>query len=394
LLPVSADQGTNVPAPFPTSTPATTPAAASQQTPAAASYTSAWTVPFSGEGPLSLTFTSSSLILSGRQIPTEARALDDGRVLWTSKREADTAPVVAGNLLIVPSDGQLVAIDVGTGQDVWAAEYTGAPLSPVVAGDTVFVVTGTSLISRRAADGTPAWSAHLGTNAIAAPAFGDPLVVVALEDRTLAAFDRGTGQPVWRAPNDVTPVAMSVLGDRVYISAAEGYACAHKLEQGRRDWCFPVRVRPIGAPVGDAKQVYFAFLDNMVHVFDRRSGRRYFTPSLDALPAAGPTLTSDSLIVPVVTGEFVLLSLRDRLKPSRVSTPRAAELPSTRAAAVRGDGGALAMVITSAGARYSLVYFNLKPAEEPKQPDEEKTENAPTKIDGTASGTPPAPTAP
>ncbi len=127
---------------------------------------------------------------------------------------------------------------------------------------------------------------------------------------------------------------MTALGDRVYASVAEGLACAYKLEHGRQDWCFPVRVKPIGAPVGDTRQVYFAFLDNMVHVFDRRSGRRYFTPSLDSLPAAGPTLTSDYLIVPVVTGEFVLLALRDGLQPSRVSTPRALELPSTRAAAI------------------------------------------------------------
>ncbi len=234
-------------------------------------------------------------------------------------------------------------------------------MRPVVVGDTVLLATGTTLTSRRVADGAPLWAANLGANAIAPPAAGEALVVVALDDRTLAAFDRTTGTPVWREPTDLTALSMTVLGDRVYASVAEGLACAYKLEHGRQDWCFPVRVRPIGAPVGDARQVYFAFLDNMVHVFDRRSGRRYFTPSLDALPAAGPTLTSDYLVVPVVTGEFVLLALRDRFLPSRVSTPRALELPSTRAAAVAGDGSALAMVIASAGGRYSLVYFSRKP---------------------------------
>ena len=126
---VAADQGTNVPAPFPKtappSTPAPGPAPDATQTPAAASYASAWTVPFSGDGPLSLTFTASNLILAGSQIATEARALDDGRVLWTSKRKADAAPIVAGNLLLAPSDGQLVAIDAANGHDVWTAEFTG-----------------------------------------------------------------------------------------------------------------------------------------------------------------------------------------------------------------------------------------------------------------------------
>jgi outer membrane protein assembly factor BamB len=396
---VAGDQGTKVPAPFPVATPGSTsppvPAPAPGQS-AAASYASAWAVPFSGDGPLSMTFTGSNLVLAGSQIAAEARALDDGRVLWTSKREADTAPAVAGNLLIAPSDGQLVALNASTGQDVWTAEFTGAVQPPVVAGDAVLLANGTTLTSRRAADGVPVWAANLGANAIAAPGVGETLVVVALDDRTLAAFDRGTGKPVWREATDLTPLAMAVVGDRVYASVAEGLACAYKLEHGRQDWCFPVRVRPIGAPVGDARHVYFAFLDNMVHVFDRRSGRRYFTPSLDALPAAGPTLTSDHLIVPVVTGEFVLLALGAiGSQPSRVSTPRALELPSTRAAATASDGSGLAMVISSAGGRYSLVYFSRKPAsEEQKKPDEPPKGAEPTKSDGTASGTPPAPTTP
>jgi hypothetical protein len=54
----------------------------------AGSYASLWTVPFFGEGPISLTFTGSNLVVAGSQIATEARALDDGRVLWTSPRTA------------------------------------------------------------------------------------------------------------------------------------------------------------------------------------------------------------------------------------------------------------------------------------------------------------------
>jgi hypothetical protein len=392
---IAREQVSSVPVPFPTPAPSEAPAA---QTPSArpsppsdpAAYASAWTVPLEGDGPSSLTFTSSSLIVAGGSIPTEARALDDGRVLWTSKRPSYTAPVVAGNHVIATSTGVLAALDAATGQDVWTAELPATAQPPVVAGDTLLVAAGSSLVARRAADGTPTWSAALGANAIAPPAATDTLVVTALDDRTLAAFDRATGTPAWRERIDVTALALTALGDRVYISAAEGFACAHRLEHGRKDWCFNVKVRPIGAPVGDARYIYFAFLDNMVHVFDRRSGRRYSTPSLDSLPAAGPILTADHVIVPVVTGEFVLLALRNGLQASRVSTPRALELPSTRAAAIAGDGSALAVVITSAGGRYSAVLFSRKPPE-PAPPPPAEQQN---KTDGTASDTPPAPTTP
>jgi outer membrane protein assembly factor BamB len=357
-------------------------------------------VPFSGDGPLSLSFTATNLVVAGSQIATEARALDDGRVIWTSPRRIEAAPVVADNLVIAPADGQLVALDAATGRDVWTAAIAGVVQPPVLAGDAVLVAAGTTLTCRRAIDGAPLWAANLGARVVTAPASDGGLVIVALDDRSLAAFDRQSGRPVWREPTERTVLAIAVVGDRLFASVAEGLACAYKLEHGGEDWCFPVRVRPIGAPVGDARQVYFAFLDNMVHVFDRRSGRRYFTPSLDALPAAGPTLTADYLVVPVVTGEFVLLSRRDRLQPSRVSTPRAVELPSTRAAAVAADGSGLTMVTTSAGARYSLVYFNRKAPDEPKQADDPKESagspgvDAKEQSDGTASGTPPAPRAP
>jgi hypothetical protein len=140
-------------------------------------------------------------------------------------------------------------------------------------------------------------------------------------------------------------------------------------------------VTPIGIPVTDERYVYFAFLDNMIHVFDRGNGRRFFTPSLGALPADGPTLTADGLVVPIVTGEFVLLNPRDRFATTRVSSPRVAELPSTRAAVVAPDGSTLAMVIASPGGR-SLMCFR------------RATPDVPPKTDGTASDRPTVPPAP
>ena len=398
---ISARQGPSVPAPFPKSaTPTSSPPPRPVAAPAlggtseAESYASLWTVPFTGEGPISLTFAGTSLIVAGTEIATEARALDDGRVLWTSPRQLQTPPAVAHGLVIAPAGGQVVAFDSTSGREVWTAEVGRVAHPPVVAGDAVLVAADTTLTCRRTTDGAPLWAANLGATAITAVVSDEHLVVAALDDRSLAAFDRRTGAPLWREQTDLTLLATAIVGDRLLAGVAEGQACAFKLEHGRQDWCFLVRVRPIGAPVGDARQVYFAFLDNMVHVFDRRSGRRYSTPSLDALPAAGPTLTADHLIVPVVTGEFVLLSLRDWPRPSRVSTPRAVELPSTRAAAVATDGSALAIVTTSAGARYSLVYFNRKPAaEEPKKADEAPVD-ATSQNGGTASGTPPRPPVP
>ena len=348
-------------------------------TPAAPPYSTAWNVAIAADGPLTLTLAGSIFVLAGPETATEARAPDDGRVLWTSSERLVRAPVFVDGKLIGPSERQLVALDAESGTVRWAVDLAGATEGAASAEDRIFVAEGSVLKSYRAADGGLLWQRSIDAAATLRPAFDASMVYLALADRSLAAFARESGEPVWRAPLDVTPRSLAVAGERLYLGAAEGFACAYRVEHGRKDWCFHVRVRPIGTPVTDDRHVYFAFLDNMVHVFDRRSGRRYFTPSLDALPSDGPVLTPEALIVPVVTGEFVLLNPQQTFAPTRVSSPRSVQLPYTRAAAISPDGQRLGMVIASPGGRTLFCFTRTPPA-----PPE------PAKTDDTASDTPPA----
>jgi outer membrane protein assembly factor BamB len=288
---------------------------------------------------------------------------------------------VLADRLFGVSETRLIALNVEDGALVWSVVLGGDTPGPVATADAVLMSEGAWLRAYRPQDGRLLWQQEVGAAAHVRMTVDASVIVVALEDRTLAAFDRASGRPLWREPTAISVMAVLLSGDRVYLGGAEGFACAHKLEHGRQDWCFNVRVTPIGTPVTDAQYVYFTFLDNMVHVFDRGNGRRFFTPSLGALPSDGPTLTQEALIVPIVTGEFVLLNPRDRFSAARVSSPRVAELPSTRAAAVAPDGGTLVMAIASPGGR-SLMCFRRAPLD------------APAKTDGTASDTPPAPPAP
>jgi hypothetical protein len=343
-------------------------ASQSPSIPSAGTYTTAWTLPLLADGALSLTFTAAGLLVSGPEIRTELRAVDDGRVLWTAPDAMEHPPVLDGDLVIGAGAGRLTAVDTATGSVRWQADLNGATRGASSVAGRVLVSNGTELVAFRAADGAVLWRHDAASPALTPPAASAAAAIVALEDGSLLAVRLDDGTRVWRTPLAVTPISLLADGDRLYFGATEGYACAHKVDHGRRDWCFPVRVRPIGTPVADARYVYFAFLDNMVHVFDRRSGRRYSTPSLDALPAGGPRLTPTHLVVPVVTGEFVLLDTGADLSASRVSTPRAQELPLTRAAAVSADGHVLAVVIASPGGRSLVCFSRPAPAGPPAVP--------------------------
>jgi outer membrane protein assembly factor BamB len=360
--PVAAGVGQSVPQPTPAAPavpPDTVTAAAPPRDDKPSAYALAWSSPITADGALTLTFTASNLIMAGADTVTEARSLDDGRVLWTSQTRTEHPPVVEAELVILTTGGQMVALEATTGRPRWTAGLNGATRGPSSAQGWIVISSGVELRAYRAADGQLIWTRDLGATATTPPAFAATTVVVPLDDRTFAATDLVTGEPVWHEPLEVTPVAIAAFGDRIYIGAAEGYACAFRQEHGRRDWCFPVRVKPVGRPVADERHVYFAFLDNMVHVFDRRSGRRYYTPSLGALPLSGFVLSASHLVVPVVTGEFVLLDLSSGLDTTRVSVSDAREVPSTRASAVSSDATLLALVTASPAGR-SLVCFKAR----------------------------------
>jgi hypothetical protein len=329
----------------------------------AGDFVTAWSEPVLSVGTPTLAFTPTSLILAGSETPTQARSSDDGRVLWTATGRADHVVVDAG-LVVTSGQGQLAAFDADTGAVTWRADLAG-PTPGLASGHGWLLVTsGSELRAYRMADGGLIWTQDLGAAPALTPALGATETVVALEDGTLAGFDLVSGASLWRERAPITPLSMLASGDRLYVGAAEGHACAFKLDHGRMDWCFTVRVQPAGPPVADDRHVYFAFLDNMIHVFDRRSGRRYYTPSLDALPAGGPVMTPTHIVTPVVTGEFVLLDLGNQLTITRLSAPRTADepLPSTRAAAVSADGQRLAMVIASPTGR-TLLSFRRKVVE-------------------------------
>jgi outer membrane protein assembly factor BamB len=306
-------------------------------------------LPIAGTGSIALTLGTSSLIMSGTDGPVQARALDDGRVLWTAKVETDDRPVIESGLVIGTSAGRMHAIDEASGETRWTIELGGPTRGVSIRQGRILVSAGNELRAYRVADGAPLWSQNTGAAALTRPSLTDAVVVLALDDHSLAAFTLENGRPIWRERIQVTPLSAVASGDRVYVGAAEGYACAYKLQHGRMDWCYPVRVRPIGEPVVEGRFVYFSFLDNMVHVFDRQNGRRQYTPTLTYLPTGGPVLTPTQVAVPVVTGEIVLLELSNPNTITRVSRPSVSELPSMKAAAIAPDGAILAMVIAAPG---------------------------------------------
>lgn len=120
---------------------------------------------------------------------------------WRASVGATALPLevrVLGNqLLIASSDGEITALDAHSGKPIWRAS-TGAALSAGVGsdGETVAVVSRENqLLALRG--GKEVWRQKLPSLVLTSPLVAGARVFILSADRTVTAFDAGTGRKLW-----------------------------------------------------------------------------------------------------------------------------------------------------------------------------------------------------
>src|SRR5262249_31243327 len=154
-----------------------------------------------------------------------------------------------GRLYLGTDDGELVAIDLETGEDAWRARLgTLVRSSPLVASGRVFVglvdKAGGGVAGLDAESGKRALGPDLGAR-FSCPASAPGRVLVGSDDGSLHAVDAGKGGLVWSHKlGGRVRATPAVSGDRVVVGDFEGRLAAVKLEDGQRLW-----LRELGAPL-------------------------------------------------------------------------------------------------------------------------------------------------
>ncbi len=329
-------------------------------------YVVAWTQPVASGTLLELAIASTVVLVAGADTPLQAHALDDGRVVWKSPAGITAQLEVGGGRIFGVGGGQLHAVSLDSGQPHWAATIEEPTSGPTATADAVLISSGNELRAYRAGDGATAWRQSLGAPALWRPVVAGRLVVVALGDRHLAAFDLQTGTPAWRTRLDSAPLPLAAGEARLFLGTAAGAACAVDAHTGELEWCFQTGVPTVGAPVRDGRNVYFAQLDGMLRAFDPGSGtlgRRLpggvitGAEPLPARPAVGPRLAGPYLVVALTTGTFALIAIDSRQPALRLSAFQSPSGQVLLAAAAAPDGSSLVSLSIEPSARRSLVGY-------------------------------------
>ena len=135
---------------------------------------------------------------------------------WTAQIGEQAFPLTvsaSGNtVLLAAGNGVVAALDAGTGRDLWRLN-TGAALAAGVGGDArlaAVVTQGNELLAL--SEGREIWRQKLVAKAFTAPFVAGGRVFVLAADRSVNAFDGGTGRQLWSQQRPGEPLVLRQPG--------------------------------------------------------------------------------------------------------------------------------------------------------------------------------------
>lgn len=270
-----------------------------------------------------------------------------------------------GRIFVATAYGDVVALDAGSGRQVWTVKLSGpARTAPAVADGKVFVATQTNEVyALNQSDGSQVWtyrgiSENAGLLQSASPAVSGGMVVVPSTSGEIVGLTTVAGELRWSdlVSRSYRTLAVSGLADvsaspvvvdgTVYATGIGGRTIAVNLKTGNRIW--EQNTGSAHTPVVSGDAVFMVDLDNRAVALSRKSGKPMWVTQLPKGEKkkrntwAGPALAGGALWFASNRGQLAavdassgkLLSTRDMGTPAYVS-PIAA---SGRLLILGGDG--------------------------------------------------------
>jgi outer membrane protein assembly factor BamB len=228
----------------------------------------------------------------------KAVRLSDRKVLWernTNPKDAGkptdvTGPVYhEGKVFFADVDGDLVAVDAGTGKEVWKRKLVGhLESSPMAVNGTLYLGTDkTNVVAVRASNGKVLWQFNSPAAIKASPSFHDGRLYVADYESGVFCLDAKDGKLIWRTNTSKVPPfgeggffsSPAIAFGRVYAARDDGTVFAFDEKSGKVDWSFSTNNFVYGSPAvahvpGTPPSVYIGSYDEHLYALDARNGKQ------------------------------------------------------------------------------------------------------------------------
>lgn len=211
-------------------------------------------------------------------------------------------PLIDGNRIYAASaDGDVMAIDRESGDDIWDVDTDENLISAVGSGDgLVFVGTEHGiLIALDQADGKERWRVPLSSEMLAAASAADGIVVAQSIDGKVAGLSVETGEKRWQYSASIPSLTLRACSSPLiengvaYVAFANGKVAALQVSNGLQLWEQQVSLpegrneleRLIdfdGKPVLSGDDIYVASYQGHAAMIDRESGSLQWLEKISA----------------------------------------------------------------------------------------------------------------
>jgi glucose dehydrogenase len=195
-----------------------------------------------------------------------------------------TGAAVVGETAFVGTDaGDVIAVDMASGDELWSARAGEEVRLPLAATDDLVLVattsssaTGTSeLVALDAADGQVAWRHGPGVTGVVvgSPSVGEGASFVTMGDRTVESVDLQDGTLNWSATmNQAGGTAPVLLEDAVVTLDVLGQVYAFDPDDGHRLWDHALNVAVFGPPIATPDAILVPSDGGAVSALDPSTG--------------------------------------------------------------------------------------------------------------------------
>jgi outer membrane protein assembly factor BamB len=179
-----------------------------------------------------------------------------------------------------PSDGEIVALEVGNGRLRWKRHIGASETSPVIVGNRLYVGDWQgNVYAIDARTGRMEWTAHTGGAVKGGVAVTGNRLYAGSYDGHVYAFDTRNGRRLWRASGDSrffghgnfysTP---SAAYGRVYIGSTDGKVYSFGATTGKRRWSHSTGGYVYGSPAIWNQLVLIGSYSHTFYAFDAETG--------------------------------------------------------------------------------------------------------------------------
>jgi outer membrane assembly lipoprotein YfgL len=170
---------------------------------------------------------------------------------WTAKLGEINFPLTlsasANSVMLAAGNGLVLAVDAGTGRDLWRIN-AGAALAAGVGGDVrlaAVITQGNELVSM--GEGKVIWRQKLLAQAFTAPFVAGGRVFVLAADRSVSAFDGATGRKLWTQQRPGEPLVLRQGGvlqavGNTLVAGLGGRLTGLNPDNGSVRWELPIAI--------------------------------------------------------------------------------------------------------------------------------------------------------